>query len=701
MFWTDIIGAALTVLALIALGASGFLLALLILKRSAREDRLAFAIASIVCAGGLGLATVFALGLMKLLFFPLALIVQWALVFGLAVVVRNAVECEPAYTAFIALFQRLCARSAEFPFLALVCLSVGLLAIVQALATPPLAGDSITYHLITPTNWLFTHDLMPYFSPGLAGIYGFFAIHGDAWLWWWIAPSHSELYANLAHFPWWLLLGLATGGVARELGAKRTWPSAALLILLLPLLQLYLTTQYVDIMLAATLVAGVFFVLRWIRDPRLAPSLLGGIALALTIGTKTTGLLYAGTVGLAAIVVSRGNWRRRIFHIFTALAVIAPLGGIFYLRNLAYGVSPLHPFYTPWLENNCAAGTAPGPSYPAETIWANLGRFWQNGIVDNIIFGVGDNPYSIGSIAILLLVAVIALPFFVEKDRRRLAFVVLLQIVSQVLAFIFLPPILTRVAPMFARFIFGAIALSVACFSALAEGRLIANRAWIRVTVLAISLQMLTYLRHEIPAWVWAAIGVLSFILVFLVLCPPLAQWARRRWQWLLTVLLVTLALSVPSWAQYRYATRYGAIIAGKKSYAVRHIPPWAWLDRHHARGNIAVVGSHSFFHAYGVMGMRFQRRAIYVNFGRETNRNVAEFRDCNPRKVNPSRKSWVGNLKRHRVQWLWVVRTNSGEDFPIEAAWANAYPEQFTLRYKDRRHWLFDVRLRGESDAP
>ena len=54
--------------------------------------------------------------------------------------------------------------------------------------------------------------------------YGFEPSNGSVWLWWWMAPSHSELYVNLAFFPQTLLLALAAGGIARELGARRHWP---------------------------------------------------------------------------------------------------------------------------------------------------------------------------------------------------------------------------------------------------------------------------------------------------------------------------------------------------------------------------------------------------------------------------------------------------------------------------------------------
>ncbi len=68
-----------------------------------------------------------------------------------------------------------------------------------------------------------------------------------------MAPSHSEFWVNLASLPHWLLLGLAAGGVARELGAGRHWPLAAFPMLLPPTVVRFAAAQYVDIFLGSVL----------------------------------------------------------------------------------------------------------------------------------------------------------------------------------------------------------------------------------------------------------------------------------------------------------------------------------------------------------------------------------------------------------------------------------------------------------------
>ncbi len=157
-----------------------------------------------------------------------------------------------------------------------------------------------------------------------------------------MAPSHSELYVNLAFLPQWALLGLAAGGVARRLGARRHWPLAAFAVLSLPAVLRFAATPYVDILTAAGLLAAAYFGLRWLREPAWGEALLAGGGLGIAAGTKVLGALYALALGFALVAFARGGWRRRLPQLGAPpLLAAAVLGGGFYLRNVALGVDPL------------------------------------------------------------------------------------------------------------------------------------------------------------------------------------------------------------------------------------------------------------------------------------------------------------------------------------------------------------------------
>src|SRR5262249_38719065 len=154
--------------------------------------------------------------------------------------------------------------------------------------------------------------------------------NGSLWLWWWMAPSHSELYANLAFLAHWLLLALATGALARRLGARRLWPYAAFLVALTPVVVRFAATQYVDVFTAACLLAAACFGLRWRRQPAWGDAVLAGMGLGIAAGAKVVGIPYAGALAAAVVVLAvgpRGHWRRRLPQLAAALLVMVALGG--------------------------------------------------------------------------------------------------------------------------------------------------------------------------------------------------------------------------------------------------------------------------------------------------------------------------------------------------------------------------------------
>src|SRR6202035_1235502 len=158
-------------------------------------------------------------------------------------------------------------------------------------------------HMLLAATWLKEQRITV--IPGAVPLnyFGHETANGALWLWWYLAPSHSELYANLAFVPQWLLLGLAAGAIARELGAARHWPLAAYLTVLTPAILRFVATEYVDIFLAGTFAAAAFFALRWIlaREPALGHAALAGIGMGIAAGAKVLGVPYCLALAAAAL----------------------------------------------------------------------------------------------------------------------------------------------------------------------------------------------------------------------------------------------------------------------------------------------------------------------------------------------------------------------------------------------------------------
>src|SRR5687768_11090762 len=334
----DLLGALLTLLALGLLVLGGFAAALLVLGQRARADRLGLLLATLLLITAQTVVVATVLGAAGLLRLPLALGVHGALAGGLVLGAwRRGGLALPAreLAAAVASVVR------RHPFLALVALHAGAAEALRGVLRPPLSWDSLMQHLWLAATWLQRGDLMPPSGAAPFNYFGYIPANGALWTWWWMAPSHGELWVNLSALPHWLLLGAAAGGVARRLGAERLWPLASFLVLLTPVVVRFATTQYVDLLVAGALLAGAYFALGWVRVPQGRLLALAAVGCGLAAGTKVLALAYVASLAGAVVLVAAGPWRRRAPQLLLAIALALALGGFFYARNAVLGVGPL------------------------------------------------------------------------------------------------------------------------------------------------------------------------------------------------------------------------------------------------------------------------------------------------------------------------------------------------------------------------
>src|SRR5260370_31379096 len=201
-----VVGTALTLISLGLVFLGGLLIALRLLPAGLRAaDTLAFAIAALLAATAEAVAIALVLGAAGRLFLPWALALQLLLV---VVLLRwpGRLGAEELRQPLAQLAARGWARLREHPALAVITLSAFGSEALRGLLRPPLSWDSLMYHLLLTANWLQTGNLRPVFGYHPVTYYGFVPANGSLWLWWWMAPSHSELYVNLAFFLHCLLL---------------------------------------------------------------------------------------------------------------------------------------------------------------------------------------------------------------------------------------------------------------------------------------------------------------------------------------------------------------------------------------------------------------------------------------------------------------------------------------------------------------
>lgn len=685
MFVIDLLGAALTLITLLFLGLGGTLLARVVLAEQAKEDPLAFAIAALLGMTALGTLVGLVLGAAGLLRIHFGLLLLAVIT---VLLLRRARAQGDPWGPVRLVGRRAWDRLREHPALALLAVHAAAAEGLRGLLRPPLSWDSLMYHLPIVATWVQEGRISPVFGMRPLSFYAYMPSGGSVWAWWWMAPSHSELYANLAFFPQAVLLALAVGGVARELGARRSWPFAAFLALLMPTVIRWAATQYVDILVGAGIAAAVFFALRWMRVPRWSDALFVGIGLGLASGAKVLGLAYALGLAPLAVLLARGEWKRRLPQVAAALLACTLLGGYFYARNLSLGVGPL--------AARCDepdAGVEIAPAIPRINTVAYLwDEMIEKGWLLDSFLGItspGSLELGVGPQIFLLLPALL-LPLGFAGNRRA-ALLVWSQILVQIFVWVTVPYASSGHVFANVRYLVGALALAFAGVVAWAERKGI-REPWLAGITLALVIQNLLMLHAEMPRGVRLALAAVDVTAVALALSPGLRGFARRRARELAVAAVILAVAGAPYLSRFRVQDRARAFLREFTTHkvATHHFArAWHWLDRHGEDGTVAAVGSPVSYFVYPAMGAHLERRAIYVNVNRKDARLSAAYPGCNPR-VDPDPRAWMENLLKQDVRWVWVSRFPS-IGYPEEQAWAESRPDLFAVRYQDNTNVIYE----------
>lgn len=700
MFILDWVGAALTLVTLGFLLLGGYLLALAALGEQVGRDRLLLGAATLLLSTAQAVVVATLLGALGALRLPWALALQAVLV---VVLLRRARRRPPpggVEGPVLEVFRHGWSRVREHPILCLIVAHAVASEALRGLLRTSLSWDSLMYHLLLAGTWLRDGNLFPVFGNIPINYYGYVPANGSLWLWWWMAPSHSELYVNLAALPHWVLLGLGVGAVARHLGAERSWPIASLLTLVTPTVVRFVATQYVDILLGAAILAAVVFALRWLDEPRLGDAALAGIGLGLAAGTKVLGAVYAAFLVAAVLLLARREWGRRVAHVGAALGLAALLGSFFYLRNVALGVDPLA---IQCEMTSSGPQNANVPSIPRKNSVLDLPELMigQGQLLDAFlgVTRLQSLELGVGPAAFLLLLAVVALPWGLAPEKRRVGLVIALQIGLELAFWLAVPFAKDRHVFANVRYLIPALGLAAAAGLAMLERRSAASR-WLPWIGLVVAIQALLQLHAEMPRGVRLALAAVDVSLVALALSERTRRLARRRWREIAAGVGALCFLLVPWWAQFRVTDRgraYTQELTAHLTTARFQAKGWDWLDRHGGNGNVAAMVSPNSYFIYPAMGPRLERDVRVVNVNRADLPLAAAYPKCEPR-VDPDPRAWLDGLARHRIRWVHLSRFPRFE-LPLEDGWARRMPELFALRFEDETNVVYEFLPAAESD--
>jgi hypothetical protein len=701
MFLIDLLGALLTLVTVGFLALGGYLAALRLLREEALRDPLALAIATLLMATAEAVGIGLLLGGCGLLRIDFALALQAALTLVLLIGFRRSPPAGGLGAPARAIFERSWTHLRAHPALSLITLHAVGSEAIRGLLRPPLSWDSLMYHLLLTGTWLRDHNLNPVFGNIPNNYYGYVPANGSVWFWWWMAPSHSEFWVNLATLPHWILLGLATGGVARRLGAGRHWPLASFLMLLTPTVVRFAAAEYVDILVGAVLLSAVFFALRWMDEADWGAVVLAGAGLGLAAGTKVLGVFYAVALAGSVIPFARGRWGRRVPQVIAAVVVASLLGSFFYVRNVAQGTDPLA---LVCLKTAAGPGNDGGSSMPRKNSVLDLWRpMIHKGWLADTFLGItrpAEVELGVGPPVFVLLLAAIFIPFGLGRERRRESLILGAQIWFE-LAFWFTVPYSNNMN-VFAnvRYLMPALGLAFAGGVVIGERRRVGD-GWMEGIAVAFLAQGMLQLHAQMPRGVRVAIAVADVAAVALALSPALRALLRRRWRETALAATALALLLAPVLTAFRVEDRDRAL-AGEFTVHMTSTRMfaggWEWLDKFGGDGAVASVHSPNNYFQYPAMGPRLERVSRYVNINRADHRRASEYPQCQPR-VDPDPEAWVANLAKQHIRWVHLSRYPQF-DFSMEQQWADARPQLFALRYEDGTNRVYEL-LPGAATAP
>jgi hypothetical protein len=705
MFWLDLVGAVATLATLGFLFLGGYLAALRLLGKEAGRDPLTLAIATLLLSTAEAVGIGLLLGSLGVLRFDFALALQAALSLVLLLGLRKAPPPGGVDGPARAIARRTWEILREHPALSILSLHAVAIEALRGLIRPPLSWDSLMYHLLLAGTWLRDRNLFPVFGNIPVNYYGYVPANGSIWFWWWMAPSHSELYVNLATLPHWLLLGLAVGSVARHLGARRHWPLAGFLVLLTPTVIRFVATEYVDIFVGATFVAAAYFALRWLREPEWSFAVFIGMGLGLAAGAKVLGIPCALALAGLAVPLARGAWGRRSGQIVAALLMAALLGSYFYLRNVALGADPLA---IACEETSSGPENANKPTIPRQNSVVDLWQpmIEQGQLLDSFLGITKPQSQELGvgpPVFVLLLVALV-LPFgFLGRGRWqdwRESLLISGQIWAQLAFWLMVPFAKSHHVFANVRYLIPALGLAFAGGVAVGERKGVRDR-WMEGLAVVFLAQGLLQLHAEMPRGVRMALALVDVAAVALALSPGLRALTRRSRRELAVAALALAILEAPFLARFRVEDRARAL--GKEFTAHQTLvrfsaAAWGWLDQHGEDGNVAAVSEPNSYFMYPAMGTHLERDVRYVNINAANHPLAIQYPACQPR-VDPSPQAWLANLEAERIRWI-HLSSYPGFGFPLERNWVEADPRHFVLRYRDDLNLIYEFTPDGAGSS-
>jgi len=561
-------------------------------------------------------------------------------------------------------------------------------------------SDAPIYHLYFATRWARSGSLELVPTPFGEDAATYFPANGDLWLTW-LVSTDAGPFVKTGQWPFLVLAAIALYGLARRTAAP--WPAAVLppaLWVSVPIILMQSSIANVDLIWAAFYFSAAYFLLRWLEsseaDSR-ALLLLFALACGIVIGTKTVGAVFIVLLLLPVFTVL-GRRRPRLPQLaWLTVGLLVP-SAYWYGRNVWLTGNPVYPlqlslFGRVWADGWYGRSAMEATAYHLPvTAWRTfLAHLWL------VAGGMGL------MLAVVGVVSGVIQAFRSSVDsraRRALALVSSLAVIHVVLYWCVVP-YNTQERFLSAAFGFAFVPLAA----------LVARQPVLHAAVCLLFGWQLVAVRHD------GAFTLLRLHDNPLALGNAWAPWC----------LPASIAIAA---AALKWAPRARAIVAGaavvlgcyltarpaagwlaerpllrfypRTEFATRLWPGWEILERgaRPTGSRIAYTGTNL---PYYLLGVGLRNDVSYVNINDHLDWLPHDYyrhghsgapwppaRDPWPQwyRAEADFDSWVANLRRRRIEFLFVARENRhgrlepspGElpRFPIEKHWADAHPEHF-----------------------
>ena len=565
---------------------------------------------------------------------------------------------------------------------------------LRGLATPPMATDALTYHLLRAGRWVRAGEWIPEAAPDAAGYYEHYPALGDAL--WAVAmlPFHGDTLVPLAGVLTLLTAVLGAYAAARSLGAEGL-PAllGALALVSTPAVMVFVTTAYVDIPALALFLLALAWLAQAARVQQarelVVPALLCIGALSVGVGIKVPLLVPLGLAGLAFLVLLlriRGSGKDKALVLAVLVAALLPaLPG--WLRETIQTGNPLYPFpvriagvelFAGNEENelNMSAAMAPAKARVFDAAAFVRALFWPK-------LSAGVQHLNFGPTGPLLLAGGLAGLGAAFRREQKIAATFLLLVIAAVVLSLFSTSMLahrTFAAPAVGRL------LSMVLGAAIVAMTLLRSRsvAWLLV-VAAMLGAFLSWPRGWGPADTEAVTDLLLTAAPGLLLLAILGFSFRNRiasWPWAVAGLLVLLTAADRIRPNHRDAVWAAAVPAESfDPHPTDPVPSGAWtiwreLDEREGL-RIAYTagwdGRGHHWYRYPLLGSNLQHEVLYIPITKTG--TIIDHRKDEELRANADVRAWLKRLQEQEVDVVVL-----GGPPSIEGLWVTRLPDVFEL---------------------